>query len=291
MSLCIFEQQNANSIKKQGIILYSFLLVLLAIAICLGNHYQPVATEGHSSDKWVYITIGFIAEVINGAIGMAYGVTTTTLLLASGIAPAFTVIIMHVLEVFTAGATGLMHYRMGNVNKKLFRALLMPGIAGAGIGACVLYLLKDYVHLIKPVISGYILVLGLVILYRAFKTIKAGKKIKLLYPLGLVAGFLDSIGGGGWSTIVSSTLIAGGRNARYTIGSVILSRFFVALVSAITLITLIGFTNWYVVAWLVVGGLAGSPIGPYLAKTLPVKITMVLVALAIICISLKQIFF
>lgn len=236
------------------------------------------------------MAIGFVAEIINGAIGMAYGVTTTTLLLASGIAPTFTVIIMHILEVFTAGATGLMHYKMGNVNKKLFRALLLPGIGGAIIGACVLFVLKDYVHLIKPIISTYILLLGVVILYRAFKKIKAGKKIKLLYPLGLIAGFLDSIGGGGWSTIVSSTLIAGGRNARYTIGSVILSRFFVALVSAITLITLIGFTNWYVVAWLVVGGLAGSPIGPYLAKKLPVKLTMVLVAIAIICISLRQIF-
>ncbi len=254
----------------------------------MGNHYAPLAAEGHDP-KWIYIGIGFVAEVINGTIGMAYGVTTTSLLLASGIAPAFTVIIMHILEVFTAGATGLMHYKAGNVNNKLFRSLLIPGIIGAITGACVLFLLKDYVHIIKPLISVYILLLGVIILYRAFRKINVGKKIKHLYPLGLVAGFLDSIGGGGWSTIVSSTLIAGGRNARYTIGSVILSRFFVALVSSITLIALIGFTNWYIVAWLVVGGLAGSPIGPYLAKRLPVKTTMILVAVAIILISLKQI--
>jgi uncharacterized membrane protein YfcA len=263
----------------------------LLVAIYLGNYYSPVASESGKTGKWGYIFIGFIAEVVNGTIGMAYGVTTTTLLLASGIAPAFTVIIVHILEVFTAGATGLFHLRMGNVNKKLFKFLLIPGIIGAIIGACVLFWLKDYVNIIKPVISTYILLLGIVILYRAFRKITAVKRIKTIFPLGIIAGFLDSIGGGGWSTIVSSTLIAGGRNARYTIGSVILSRFFVALVSSITLITLIGFTNWYVVAWLVVGGLIGSPIGPYLAKHIPIKITMVLVAIAVILISLKQILF
>jgi uncharacterized membrane protein YfcA len=279
------------AIKKQGVLLYVFLFALLLVAIYLGNYYSPVASEGGKTGKWGYIAIGFIAEVVNGAIGMAYGVTTTTLLLASGIAPAFTVIIVHILEVFTAGATGLFHLRMGNVNKKLFKFLLIPGIIGAIIGACVLFWLKDYVNIIKPVISGYILLLGIVILYRAFRKITTVKKIKAIFPLGIIAGFLDSIGGGGWSTIVSSTLIAGGRNARYTIGSVILSRFFVALVSSTTLITLIGFTNWYVVAWLVVGGLVGSPIGPYLAKHIPIKITMVLVAIAVILISLKQILF
>ncbi len=271
--------------------MYVFLFVLLVAAVCLGNYFSPVASESGNTGKWGYMFIGFIAEVVNGTIGMAYGVTTTTLLLASGVAPAFTVIIVHILEVFTAGATGLIHFRMGNVNKKLFKNLLIPGIIGAIIGAYVLYSLKDYIHIIKPIISGYILILGVIILYRAVRKIAKGKKIKYLYPLGFIAGFLDSIGGGGWGTIVSTTLIAGGRNARYTIGSVILSRFFVALVSSATLITLIGFTNWYVVAWLVAGGLAGSPIGPYLAKHIPVKITMVLVAIAVILISLKQIFF
>ncbi|MGP8216812.1 MAG: sulfite exporter TauE/SafE family protein [Bacteroidia bacterium] len=280
-----------RSIKNKGALLYVFLFVLLLIAVYLGYYYSPVTPEVGKTGKWGYIFIGFIAEVVNGAIGMAYGITTTTLLLASGVAPALTIIVVHILEVFTAGATGLIHFKMGNVNKKLFKLLLIPGIIGAITGACVLYALKDYVHIIKPVISAYLLVLGLVILYRAFRKIGRGKKIKYIFPLGLVAGFLDSIGGGGWSTVVSSTLIAGGRNARYTIGSVVLSRCFVALVSSITLISLIGFTNWFIVAWLVVGGLAGSPIGPYLARHIPVKITMILVAIAVIIISLKQIFF
>ncbi len=222
---------------------------------------------------------------------MAYGVTTIVLLLGTGIAPAITVIIVHILEIFTAGATGLVHLKMGNVNNKLFRKLLIPGSIGAIIGAFVLFLFKDYLQVIKTVISIYTLLLGLIILYRAAKKIVRIKKIKHIYPLGFIAGFLDSIGGAGWGTIVSSTLIAGGRNARYSIGSVVLSRFFVALVSSVTLITLIGFTNWYIVAWLAVGGLAGSPIGPYLAKHIPVKITMILVGIAIILISLKQILF
>ncbi len=167
----------------------------------------------------------------------------------------------------------------------------MPGVLGAIAGAYLLYYFKDYASIIKPAVSIYTLTLGLVIVWKALGKTARGKRIKNIYPLAGIAGFLDAIGGGGWGTIVSSTLIAGGRSPRYTIGSVILSRFFVALASSVSLLFLIGFAKWGIIGWLVVGGLIGSPVGPYITKHIPVKVSMWLVAITIIILSLKQIFF
>ncbi len=289
-------QKKHKKIKRQRLVYSIFFAVILLVTGYIFAFYVPPGTISVLAGKidvtqWRFALIGFTAEVINGALGMAYGVTTTTLLLSAGIAPAFTLIIVHILEVFTAGSTGLIHYKMGNVNKKLLRGLLLPGILGAVIGAYILYSFRQYNNIIKPVVSVYTLILGVQIIYKALRKVRVKNKIKKLFPLAIIAGFLDSIGGGGWGTIVSSTLIAGGRSARYTIGSVILSRFFVALASSISLVFLVGFSQWSIIGWLVVGGLAGSPVGPYLAKRMPVKITMILVAITIIIISLKQILF
>jgi len=289
-------QEKAKRLKRQRIIFSTLLGILLfAIGYLFAVYLSPKTLGGFVDQidvsQWKYALVGFLAEVINGTLGMAYGVTTTTLLMASGVAPAFTIIIVHILEVFTAGSTGFIHYKMGNVNKKLFRNLLIPGILGAFIGAYLLYSIKSYGYIIKPAVSVYTLALGLLILYKAVRKIKTVGKIKRFFPLGVIAGFLDALGGGGWATIVSSTLIAGGRNPRYTIGSVILTRFFVALVSSLSLIFLVGFSKWSIVLWLAAGGLMGSPIGPYLTKRIPIKTTMILVAFTVIILSLKQIFF
>jgi siroheme synthase-like protein len=289
-------QDKRKRLKKWRFVYYSLLGLAVFITGYLLSVYVAPKTIGGFIEQidlsqWKYALIGFTAEVINGALGMAYGVTTTTLLLSSGVAPAFTIIVVHILEVFTAGSTGLIHYKLGNVNNKLFRKLLLPGIIGALIGAYLLYSFKSYANIIKPAVSVYTLALGILIIYKAVRKIKKTGKIKRLFPLGIVAGFLDAIGGGGWGTIVSSTLIAGGRNPRYTIGSVILSRFFVALVSSLSLIFLVGFTHWSILLWLVLGGLVGSPVGPFLTKYIPVKVSMILVAITVIILSLKQILF
>lgn len=281
--------------KQRAIFSVFFGFILLVTGYLFAFYVSPQTVSGFvdhiNISQWKFILIGFTAEIINGALGMAYGITTTTLLMSSGVAPAFVLIIVHILEVFTAGTTGVIHYKMGNVNRKLLRSLLLPGILGAFIGSYLLYSFRHYGHIIKPLVSVYTLLLGIDIIYRAFKKARARRKIKNIFPLGIIAGFLDSIGGGGWGTIVSSTLIAGGRDARYTIGSVILSRSAVALASSASLVFLVGFNNWSIIGWLVLGGVAGSPVGPYLAKRMPVKISMILVAITIIIISLKQIFF
>ena len=155
----------------------------------------------------------------------------------------------------------------------------------------MLYAFKNYTGILKTVVAVYTLLLGIIIIYKAAGKIKPGKKIKHIYPIGFVAGFLDSVGGGGWGPLATATLVAGGRNALYTIGSVSLSRVFVAIASTITFIIMIGSLQWKIILWLVIGGLAAAPIGPYLARRIPVKTTMIMLAIVIILISLKQIIF
>ena len=278
-------------IKRQRILLSVLFLLLLIAAVYLGYYYFPLNSETGKTNKWEFIFIGFFAELANGTLGMAYGVTTSAFLISIGITPVISSAMVHISEVFNAGAAGLIHYKIGNVNKKLFRKLLVPGIIGSVAGASLLFAFKNHTHALRMAVSVYTLLLGMVIIYKALASIKTKNKIKRISLVGLLSGFLDAMGGGGWGTIVSATLIAGGRNALYTIGSVSLSKFFVALASSITFIALMGSIQWMPIAWLVVGGLVAAPIGPYLAKHIPIKFTMILVALAIILISLKQIFF
>jgi len=140
-------------------------------------------------------------------------------------------------------------------------------------------------------VSAYTLFLGLVIIFKALKKDKIREKIKRIFPLAFVGGLLDSIGGGGWGPIVSSTLIAGGRHARYTIGSVNLAEFFVSLASSVTFFTLIGITHWVIIVGLIIGGIIAAPIAAYLANKIPVKTIMILVGVVVIITSLKRIFF
>jgi uncharacterized membrane protein YfcA len=277
-------------------IIFSVLFGLLLLASAYPFVIYFSAQPGSFWDKiniseWRFGLIGFTAEVINGALGMAYGLVTTTMLLSSGITLAYTTIIVHLLELFTAGTSGVIHYKLGNVNKKLLKMLIWSGVIGALIGAFLVYYLKQYSSSIRSVVSVYTLLLGLFIIYKTINKPIKGRKIKKILPLGFIAGFLDTVGGGGWGTIVSSTLIAGGRSPRFTIGTTILSRFFVAVISSVSLLLLIHFTDWSIIAWLVAGGILGSPLGPFLTKHIPVKPAMWLVAITIILLSMKQIFF
>lgn len=280
--------------------LYSFAVILTMIFGHLVLTYVPfndlasfvsLTFQSFDPNIWIYILAGFIAQMIDGALGMAYGVTATTFLLSGGISPAASSASVHASEIFTSGVSGLMHLKFGNVNKKLFKSLLIPGVIGAILGAYVLTSLEDYNFIIKPLVSFYTLVLGVIIIYKALKKDSIRKRIKRIFPLAFFGGLLDSIGGGGWGPIVSSTLIARGRNARYTIGSVNLTEFFVALASSLTFVTLIGLTHWMIIAGLIIGGSIAAPIGAIIANKIPTKTIMILVGLVVIIISLKRIFF
>lgn len=293
-------QLNKNSISTKRRIIYSLSIPALVILGYLFCYYLPPEVIGgyasqiaHSIDSTIlyYILAGFVAQMIDGALGMAYGVTATTFLLSGGVSPAASSASVHASEIFTSGVSGLMHLKFGNVNTKLFKKLLIPGVIGAILGAYVLTSLEEYNYIIKTLVSGYTLFLGVVIIFKALKKDSIRKRIKRIFPLAFAGGLLDSIGGGGWGPIVSSTLIARGRNARYTIGSVNLAEFFVALASSLTFVTIIGLTHWIIIAGLIIGGVIAAPIAAYIANKIPTKTIMILVGVVVIIVSLKRIFF
>jgi siroheme synthase-like protein len=240
---------------------------------------------------YYFLGAGFVFALIDGAIGMSYGVTTTTFSLSMGVPPAAASMGVHLSEIMSNGIAGWMHYRMGNINWKLFKLLLIPGIVGAVSGAYILSSLEHYSQYSKPFVSLYTLILGLVIFSKALnlKRKRTGGKIKKIGLLGLGGGFIDAVGGGGWGSIVLSTLIAGGRNPRFSLGTVKLSRFFIALMSSLTFITMINGAHWEAVAGLVLGSALASPIAAKISNKISTKAIMVSVAVIVILISLKSI--
>lgn len=267
-----------------GHILFS-LLPLSAIGGYVGDVFGSI-----DQTVLIFILGGFIAQMVDGALGMAYGVTATTFLLSFGISPAAASASVHASEIFTTGASGLSHLRFKNVNTKLFRSLLVPGILGAVVGAYILSSLEQYSGYIKPVVSAYTLILGVVIIIKAIRKIRTRKKVKRVGRLAFFGAFLDSVGGGGWGPIVSSTLIAQGRTVRYTIGSVNLAEFFVTLASSITFFVVIGIHHWYVILGLVIGGMIAAPFAAYLTSRIPVRAGLITVGIVVIVVSLRTLF-
>jgi len=274
---------------------------LLVFAIMLIGHfvfsYLPyeqikVGTVNfyHTLDKSfpLMILAGFLAQLVDGALGMGYGVTSATILLSVGVNPAVISGSIHTAEMFASGASGYSHYKFGNVNKKLFKALLIPGILGAIGGAILLVFLGDkYGNYIRPVIAGYTLLLGIKFIFNAFRKVRPARKFKHYKLLAGIGGFFDSFGGGGWGPIVTSTLINNGRSHKYVVGSVSLTEFFVTLASAFTFFTLIGVSHWQTILGLIIGGLVAAPIAAKLAGRLPRKTAFLLLGFLIIFWSLK----
>ncbi|UKJ06398.1 TSUP family transporter [Solitalea lacus] len=245
----------------------------------VGNHV--------TSEIFIFIIGGFIAQMIDGALGMAYGVSATTFLMSFGITPAAASASVHASEIFTTGVSGISHLKFGNVNSKLFKTLVIPGVLGAIAGAYLLSSLQEYAYVMKPIVATYTLVLGVIIIRKVISKKKSKKKLKKIGWLAGFGGFMDSVGGGGWGPIVTSTLIAGGRNARYTIGSVNLTEFFVSFASSVTFILVLGLDHFQVIAGLIIGGSIAAPIAARLSSKLPVKTIMLVVGIVVILVSLR----
>jgi uncharacterized membrane protein YfcA len=189
---------------------------------------------------------------------------------------------------FASGASGYSHYKFGNVNLKLFKALVIPGVIGAILGAILLAYFGDtQARYLKPIMAIYTLLLGLRIITNAFRKISKPKKFKRHGLLAWIGGFLDSFGGGGWGPIVTTTLITKGRNPKYVIGSVSLTEFFVTLASAFTFFTILGVSHWQVIVALILGGLLAAPIAAKLAGRLPRKASFILVGILVIIWSVR----
>jgi uncharacterized protein len=235
-----------------------------------------------------FMGVGLMAQMIDGALGMAYGATSSSLLLGLGVSPAMTSTSVHVAEVFTTGASGIAHFKLGNVNKKLFLHLLIPGMIGAIIGA---YLLSDKIdgNIIKPFMSAYLMILGVLILRKALQRNKPKSKTRRLGPLAFFGGFMDAIGGGGWGPIVTSTLLSKGRTVNYTIGSVNAAEFFISVSSAGTFLLFNGIDSWQVIIGLILGGVIASPFAAVLVKKMKRKPLMIMVGVLVIAMSIRTI--
>lgn len=228
-----------------------------------------------------YILAGFVAQMIDGALGMAYGVSCSTLLMKLGIPPAIATASVHTAEVFTTGVSGLSHLYMGNVDKKLFLRVVIPGVLGAVIGA---YVVSELINgqAFKPYVSGYLLFLGVLLLIKSLRKPQEPKPIKRVAPLGFIGGFLDAIGGGGWGPIVTSNLVSRGKSPKEAIGTVNTAEFFVTFFGTGVFLFFLGVDSWKVIVGLILGGVIAAPIGAFLATRIKAKHLMFLVGLVII---------
>jgi uncharacterized membrane protein YfcA len=237
-------------------------------------------------DLLLFVAVGLAAQMVDGAIGMAYGVISTSVLLSLGIPPATASAAVHAAETFTTGASGLAHWRLRNIDHSLIWRLAVPGMIGGGLGAYVLTAIPGEV--IRPYVSGYLLLLGLFILWKALTRRASGAPPpSRVSPLGFVGGLLDAIGGGGWGPIVTSTLVGQGTPPRYAIGTVNLAEFFVTATISATFLLTIGVTMWPIIAGLVMGGVLASPFAAYATRHLPDKVLMLLVGCVVVILSVR----
>ncbi|MEO6174244.1 MAG: sulfite exporter TauE/SafE family protein [Flavobacterium circumlabens] len=284
------EVKSEVSLKERLWIIIPVVL-LIGLLITLGyNHYSEFTwngfVAGFNQELLVFFLIGVFAQLVDGTLGMGYGATSTSFLLAYGVPPVVSSTAVHVSEMFTTGASALSHHRFGNINKKLVKHLLIPGVLGSITGA---YLLADVINgdVIKPFIAVYMIILAVIIIKKALKKNIIKKKTKKLSVLAVFGGFMDSVGGGGWGPIVTSTLLGRGRNPRYTIGSVNAAEFAISFASGITFMLFGGIHGWQVIIGLILGGVISAPLAAFLVNKIKRKPMMIAVGILIILLSLK----
>ncbi|MBF4506734.1 sulfite exporter TauE/SafE family protein [Flavobacterium sp. JLP] len=279
-----------TSIKEKLWVAIPIILLVGLLSTLIYNHYAEFSwngfVSGFNQELLVFFLIGVFAQLVDGTLGMGYGATSTSFLLAYGVPPVVSSTAVHVSEMFTTGASALSHHRFGNINKKLVKHLLIPGVLGSITGA---YLLSDVINgeIIKPFIAVYMIVLAIIIIKKALKKTIVKKKTKKLSILALFGGFMDSVGGGGWGPIVTSTLLGRGRNPRYTIGSVNAAEFAISFASGITFMLFGGIHGWQVIIGLILGGVIAAPLAAFLVNKIKRKPMMVAVGILIILLSLK----
>lgn len=248
----------------------------------------PELSVDHFMAMLPFIAVGFFAQLIDGALGMAFGVITNTLLVSvMGLAPARASASVHVVETFTTAASAVSHIIHRNVNWKLFSRLALPGIAGGVAGAYLLTNIDGSVA--KPFVMAYLTGIGLYLLWRAWEMGHGHehKPPRVVEPLGLVGGFLDAVGGGGWGPVVTSNLLVQGADPRMTIGTVNTVEFFLTTAVSLTFIARIGLEAFSIAALgLIVGGLAAAPLGAIMAKRIAPKHLLTLVGALLTLTSL-----
>jgi uncharacterized membrane protein YfcA len=212
-----------------------------------------------------FILIGFAAQLVDGALGMAYGQISSTLLISMGVQPRLASAGVHTAETFTTAVSAVSHVAHRNVDWWLFFKIVIPGVIGGVLGAYVLTQVPAGTA--KPFVLGYLMLLGLYLFYRGVRHRHTERRPKIISPLGLIGGFLDAAGGGGWGAIVTSNLLVQGSNPRHTIGTVNTAEFFVTITISATFIAALGWKAFTVpTAGLLIGGVCAAPFGAWIAK-------------------------
>lgn len=266
------------------VVLAAYLLGRLFLSGEGPGGWQAIARAFGSSLFWSAVAVGLVAQAVDGALGMAYGVTSTTFLLALGATPATASGSVHIAEVFTTGVSGISHAKLGNVDRQLFLRLLVPGILGSVLGAVLVTQVDGAVF--KPFITAYLLLLGLYILSKAFRQLRPPARAHgHVGKLALLGGFVDSAGGGGWGPVVTTTLLGSGHEPRTTIGSVNFAEFFLSLAGAASFVVLMETNAWTIIAGLVLGGLFAAPFAALLCRKLSARTLLILVGTLISALS------
>ena len=228
-----------------------------------------------------FIAVGFAAQLVDGALGMAFGVISNTLLVGVlGVAPALASQRVHLVECFTTATSGISHLLHGNIDKRLFLQLLIPGVVGGLLGAYVLSSLDASV--VKPFVLLYLSGIGIYLLVRGIFYPPKIKDAKLIWPLGLFGGFLDAAGGGGWGPVVTSNLLIQGADPRKVVGTVNSVEFFLTMTVSAAFIFNLGIADLAgPTLGLLIGGLLAAPLGAWAAKHFPAKQMLILVGIAL----------
>ena len=259
------------------------VLVVRAIGLTYAN-YQAAGAVVHVDALIRGLLVGIVAQLVDGALGMAYGVTASTFLLATGAALIVVATSVHVAKFFASGASALSHWRLGNVDRHLFVRLLVPGVIGAIIGVYILTSMDG--HVLRPLINVYLLVMGIWIIVRAFwqvtlqSTVRGG-----VILVGLIGAFANAIGGGGWGPIVTTSMMGTGREPRYVVGTVNTVEFFVEMVSGIALILVVNIAAWEAVTGLIFGGMLMAPFAAWVVGRIPRQWLMIMVGGLITALS------
>jgi uncharacterized membrane protein YfcA len=272
-----------------GLILLFVAVIVVAVFIThplkSGFNYRTF----FDSRFFLFVLAGLCAQLVDGALGMAFGVSCSTLLFAFNVPPALSSASVHFSEIFTTGASGISHTLLKNLHKQLFVRLLIPGIIGSIVGA---YLLSEVFDgkIIKPFISVYLFILGLWIIYKeVLAKKKPAKKVKRVGILALAGGLLDAIGGGGWGPVVTSNLIHKDITPKRVIGSVNTAEFFITISSSAVFMFFIDIHDWKPTLGIIVGGLIAAPFAAYIVKLVKRKPLTIAIGSLIAVISLYNI--
>jgi uncharacterized membrane protein YfcA len=265
------------------------LLVVSAIAML--SYYRGTDVTPFNSDLFFWaLLFGSIAALIDGSLGMAYGVTGTAFLLGYGISPIKAVAYIHIAEIFVSGSSGLNHWKIGNVDTRLFKKLLVPGIIGAILGALIITKIK--IPYLSIVISIYLLFMGIFLIAKAYAKIKLQFKQKnsVVIPLAITGGFVDGAGGGGWGPVVTTSLLGGKMMPKKIIGTVNASEFFINLASATAFLFLVKVTDWEALAGLIIGGFLITPYAAKATSRMSVKMILTVVGCLITALSIRKLY-